>query len=60
MKRSERIKARNNNIRNLFTKISDKNPNWRYDAIVDNVAKEYFLSPRTIEAILKGEGIYAF
>lgn len=60
MKRNERIKVRNNNIRTFFTKTSKKHPKWRTDAIIEDVAKEFFLSTRTIEAILKGEGNYSF
>jgi hypothetical protein len=60
MSREERLNARNEKIRLLFKKITEKNPKWRSDAIIEDVADEVFLSKRTVEAILKGEGIYAY
>ncbi len=60
MSRNERIKARNEKIRNLYSKLTVKNPKWRSDAIIEDVAKEVFLAPRTVEAIIKGEGTYAY
>ncbi len=59
MSRNKRLQERNKKVRILFAKISKKNPNWRSDAIINEVAETFFLSTRTIEAILKGEGIYA-
>ena len=58
--KEERFKKRNQKIRKLFSKISEKNPKWRSDAIIEDVAEEVFLSERTVEAIIKGEGIYAY
>jgi hypothetical protein len=60
MSREERLQARNEKIRNLFSTKSEKNPQWRSEAIIKEVANEVFLSKRTIEAIIKGEGIYAY
>ena len=60
MTREQRLKERNEKIRNLFSVKSKKHPQWRSDAIMEDVAKEVFLSKRTIEAIIKGEGIYAY
>lgn len=60
MSREERLQARNEKIRNLFSIKTKKNPQWRSDAIIEDVANEVFLSKRTIEAIIKGEGIYAY
>lgn len=60
MSREERFAARNEKIRGLFTKITEKNPKWRSDAVIQDLADEVFLSKRTVEAILKGEGIYAY
>jgi hypothetical protein len=59
MSRNKRLQERNKKVRILFAKISKKNPNWRSDVIINEVAETFFLSTRTIEAILKGEGIYA-
>lgn len=55
----ERLKARNENIRSQFQSYSDNHAKWRVDAIIEKVAKEFYLAPRTIEAILPGEGIYS-
>jgi malate synthase len=60
MSREQRLQARNEKIRNLFSTKTKKNPNWRTEAIIEDVANEVFLSKRTIEAIIKGEGIYAY
>ncbi|MEX6627553.1 hypothetical protein PG913_08350 [Tenacibaculum pacificus] len=58
--KEERFTNRNNKIRSLFDKKSKNNPKWRVDAILKDVAEEVFLSKRTVEAIIKGEGIYAY
>ena len=55
MSREERLKARNERIRKLFSSLTKKHPQWRSDAIIENVADEVFLSTRTVEAIIKGE-----
>jgi ribosomal protein L18E len=60
MCREERLKARNEKIRVLFKKLTEKNPKYRSDAVIEDVADELFLSKRTVEAILKGEGIYSY
>lgn len=58
MTRKQRLHLRNEKVRNLFDQLSSKNPNWRVDAIIAEIVKVIYLSPRTIEAILRGEGIY--
>lgn len=58
MNRKARLQLRNQNVRKLFNELSEKNPKWRMDAIIEEVAKRMFLSERTVEAILKFEGIY--
>lgn len=58
MTRKERLHMRNEKVRDLFDQISKKNPKWRIDAIIDDIVKMVHLSPRTIEAILRGEGSY--
>lgn len=58
--RAQRLKERNTKVKKLFMQMSRKNPNWRTEALIDAVAKTMYLSPRTVEAILKGEGIYGF
>lgn len=59
MTRKERLKRRDRNVRSLFTKLSKKHPQWRVDAVIKEVSERVFLSPRTVEGILRCEGIYA-
>ncbi|MDO5608270.1 MAG: hypothetical protein Q4G08_07445 [Capnocytophaga sp.] len=59
MTRRERLHNRNERVRSLFKTLCVKNPKWRTDAVIDEVATRVFLAPRTVEAIIKGEGIYA-
>lgn len=58
MTRKERLTERNNIVRKHFYDLSTKNPKWRLDAVVEEVANKVFLSERTVDAILKYEGIY--
>ncbi|MWB96746.1 hypothetical protein GON26_20485 [Flavobacterium sp. GA093] len=58
MTRKERMQERNALVRKQFYELLAKNPKWRIDAIVDEVAKKSFLSSRTIDAIINYEGIY--
>lgn len=58
MTRKERLQYRNKSVRELFEKLSAKHPQWRVDAIIEEVAKKFFLSNRTVEAIIGYEGIY--
>jgi len=54
--RHQKIIERNNNIRISFDKRLHKNPRWKYEALVDDVAKQYLpLSQRTIKGILNFE-----
>ncbi len=59
MGRKERLIRRNSKARSLFIELSEKHPKWRVDAVIDEVADRLFVAPRTVEAILKGEGVYA-
>lgn len=59
MSRPDRIKARNQKIRDYFSSLERKHPQWRWDALLQEAEKEFFLSPRTIDAIIKFEGVYA-
>lgn len=56
MKRQERLAKRNKKVRDKFNEISAKNPKWRTDAVITDVADLFFLSDRTVEAILSYEG----
>jgi len=57
--RKERLQKRNEKVRQLFEELSAKHPQWKVDALVEEVANIMFLSPRTIEAILSFQGGYA-
>lgn len=47
-----RIAARNKAVRTFFNAHQEKHPQWRYAAIVELTADTFFLSEKTIEAIL--------
>lgn len=57
--RKQRLQRRNEKIRELFGELTNKYPQWRIDAVIEEVAGRVFLSPRTVEAIISYEGIYA-
>lgn len=40
----------------MFESLCEKHPEWRVDALLDSVSKAFFLSPRTIQHILKNHG----
>lgn len=58
MTRKERFRLRNQAVRGDFNDTLRKNPKWRTDAVIDEVAKKFFLASRTVEAILREEDIY--
>ena len=51
--RNEAIKARNEAIVKRFSTIKIRNPKWRFDAMIDQVSKEFYLSPLTVLRIIK-------
>lgn len=59
MTRQERFNERNKKVRKLFYELHAKNKKWRIDAVIDEVACKMFLASRTVEAIIKYEGIYS-
>ncbi len=58
MTRKDRFTARNKAVRTEFDRLTREQPKWRLDAIIDDVAKKFFLASRTVEAIIRGEDIY--
>lgn len=58
MTRNQRLNERNAKVRDEFYKVQSKNPKWRMDAVIEEVANKFFLSTRTIDAIITFEGIY--
>ncbi|MDY3512974.1 hypothetical protein JSO59_001250 [Riemerella anatipestifer] len=59
MTRRQRLHLRNQKVRELFEELYSKHPQWRADAVITEVAKRVFLSERTVDAILRGEGCYS-
>lgn len=60
MRKKDKLKARNEKIRDFVNEMTIKYPHWNYDFILQRASDKFFLSSRTIEAIVKGEGIYAY
>lgn len=58
MTKQERFNNRNTQVRKMFYELLEKNKKWRIDAVIDEVANKMFLASRTVEAIIKHEGIY--
>ena len=58
MTKQERFNNRNTQVRKMFYETRERNKKWRVDAVIDEVAKKMFLANRTVEAIIKYEGIY--
>ena len=56
MTKEERTASRNKKVRDLFNKVSSKNPKWKPEYVIKDVALTFFLSERTVEAILRYEG----
>jgi len=59
MPKREIIVRRNTNIKIRYNEISKKHPQWRHGAIMGKIAGEFYLSLRTIGAIINNEGIYS-
>ncbi len=56
--RNERLIERNAKVRDEFYKVKAKNAKWRIDAVIEEVAKKFFLASRTVDAIISYEGTY--
>lgn len=54
-----RRKKRDEKVRELFEKVFKKNPKWRTECVIQEVADMVFLAPKTVEDIVKCNGIYA-
>ena len=60
MTRKERIRERNQKVRECFSELEKKHPQWKLSALLEEVAKEFLpLSANTISAILKETGSYS-
>lgn len=58
MTKQQRFNERNKQVRKLFYDLQGRNKKWRIDAVIEEVANKMFLASRTVEAIIKYEGIY--
>lgn len=47
------FQRRNEAVRNYVEKLTTQYPHWKFDYIVGKTAEKFYLSTRTIEAILK-------
>jgi len=56
--KQERLQRRNKEIRVRFEKKRQEQPKWKIEAVVESIANDFFLSVRTIDAIISYEGIY--
>ncbi|MCB4807129.1 hypothetical protein LG651_02620 [Tamlana sp. 62-3] len=57
-RKKDLIQLRNLNIKKRYNEISLKNPKWKHEAVVLELEKTFFLTSRTITAILNNEGNY--
>ena len=53
------LHRRNEAIRAYVNQLSTAYPHWKFTYIINKAADKFYLSARTIEAILKEEGVYA-
>ena len=53
------FKSRNEAVKTYFASLAGKYPEWRLDALEEKTAGHFYISTRTVRAILKGEGNYA-
>ena len=51
----ERMKKRNKAVSEGYLKLTRKHPQWRHDAIVEKLAEQFFLAPKTIDQIIRGD-----
>lgn len=59
MTKQERLTKRNQLVRSFFSKLEEKHPEWRYDALVSKTAEAFLpLSNTTIMAIIQRKAPY--
>lgn len=60
MCRKERIRLRNQKVRQIFTELERKHPQWKLSALLEETAKQVPpISAATVSAIIKQYGVYA-
>ncbi len=55
---SKLIQLRNNNLKKRYHALTAKHPKWRNDAVIEELAGEFYLATRTVTAILNDEAPY--
>lgn len=53
------LQQRNQAVKEYFDSLAKKHPQWRLDALEDEVGAKFFISRLTVRAILKERGCYA-
>lgn len=53
------IRKRNLDIKRHVREQQQRHPQWRHAALVADASERFYLTQRTIRAILNGEGCYA-
>ena len=56
--KQDRLQRRNKDIRTQFEKKRKEQPKWTVEAVIESVGTDFYLSVRTIDAIISYEGIY--
>ncbi len=60
MTRKDRIKTRNEKVRDYFSNLEKKYPQWKLSALLEETANQFLpISPATVSAILKESGCYS-
>ncbi|WP_407846957.1 hypothetical protein [Chryseobacterium sp. KCF3-3] len=60
MTRKERLNYRNEKVREFFTNLERKHPQWKLSALLEETASQFPpISPATVSAILKEQGTYS-
>lgn len=59
MSKDKRFLARNTQVRKFFTEMERKHPEWRMSALEKATADHFFITERTVRAIIKCSGIYS-
>lgn len=60
MTRKQRLELRNERVRDFFTQLEKKHPQWKLSALLEETAHQFPpISSTTVSAILKQSGTYA-
>ena len=60
MTREQRLNYRNIQVRNYFSELEKKHPQWKLSALLEETARRFPpISPSTVSSIIRKNGIYA-